>query len=105
MYFSEYTMLDYNQNRSFNIYENSSPVKTPISPPYMQVFESNIYNYKVTSATNISLVATSDSDLPPMINAFEWFTISDVLSDGTDNNDGRWCVYMYRNWIKGEPNF
>ncbi|XP_071741026.1 uncharacterized protein At1g24485-like [Rutidosis leptorrhynchoides] len=87
LYFSEVTSLDFGQKRSFNIYENSSPVQLAITPPYMQVEERYIYNYVVTSDTNLSLSATSDSDLPPIINAIELFTISDILTDGTDSND------------------
>ncbi|XP_071741024.1 uncharacterized protein At1g24485-like [Rutidosis leptorrhynchoides] len=87
MYFSDVTSID--QNRSFNIYENenSMPGQLVISPPYMKVEERHIYNLSVTSDTYLSLSATSDSDLPPIINAIEFYTISDVLTDGTHSND------------------
>ncbi|KAL8236533.1 hypothetical protein R6Q59_017614 [Mikania micrantha] len=87
MYFSEVSNLDSTQTRSFRIYESSSAVQLPISPPYGSVVVRSISNYTVDSVTNISLVATVDSNLPPLINAIEAFNISGVLTDGTDNSD------------------
>lgn len=52
------------------------------------MFERHLYNYSVDSITNISLIATTTSDLPPLINAIEGFNISGLLTDGTDSNDG-----------------
>ncbi|KAJ0788061.1 putative transferase [Helianthus annuus] len=91
MYFSEVSDLGSTQTRSFRIYESSTtrsgPLQLPISPPYEAVDVRSLSNYTVDSLTNISLVATTDSDLPPIINAAEAFRISGVLTDGTDLND------------------
>lgn len=96
MYFSEVSNLDSTQTRSFTLYETSTsgsgPLQTPITPPYGSVVVRDINNYTVDSVTNISLVATTDSNLPPLINAIEAFNISGVLSDGTDNNDGKQTI-------------
>ncbi|KAI3782375.1 hypothetical protein L2E82_12420 [Cichorium intybus] len=90
-YFSEVTNLDSTQTRSFRFYETTASetrsISTPISPPYRTMSEHYLYNYTVDSVTNISLLATTDSDLPPIINAIEAFDISEVLTDGTDSND------------------
>ncbi|CAI9297895.1 unnamed protein product [Lactuca saligna] len=63
-----------------------SPLNTPVSMT-MTMIVRYLYNYTVDSITDISLIATTDSDLPPIINAIETFNISGVLTDGTDSND------------------
>ncbi|XP_076958314.1 uncharacterized protein At1g24485-like [Bidens hawaiensis] len=91
MYFSEGTDLGSTQTRSFSIYETtttgSDSLQLPISPPYGAVLVRDLNNYKVDSFTNISLVASTNSDNPPIINAAEAFKISEVLTGGTDSND------------------
>ncbi|CAH1432396.1 unnamed protein product [Lactuca virosa] len=92
MYFSEVSNLDLTgQLRSFRFYEtttsSSSSISDPISPPYRTMIVRYLYNYTVDSITDISLIATTNSDLPPIINAIETFNISEVLTDGTDSND------------------
>nr|GEX30847.1 malectin-like carbohydrate-binding domain-containing protein [Tanacetum cinerariifolium] len=75
MYFSEVNSLGFSEKRSFNIEKRSTigntPVPPPVLPPYRKVAERSLYNFKVDYNTNLSLVATSDSDLPPIINAYE----------------------------------
>lgn len=91
-YYSEVSNLDSSQTRSFNYYETSSSGSRALSsdsfsPPYGTVLECYLYNYTVDSATNITLMADVDSDLPPLINAIEVFNIGDVLTDGTHSDD------------------
>ncbi|KAI3772411.1 hypothetical protein L6452_03597 [Arctium lappa] len=89
MYFSE--VLDTTETRLFRVYESSTsenrPLTATISPAFGGVNERILTNYTTNSAMNLSLIATADSDLPPLINAIEAFNISDVLTDGTDSND------------------
>ncbi|KAJ9548343.1 hypothetical protein OSB04_020886 [Centaurea solstitialis] len=89
MYFSE--VLDTTETRLFRVYESSAsgstPLTTTISPVFTGVEERFLTNYTTNSATNLSLMATAESDLPPLINALEAFNIGDVLTDGTDSND------------------
>ncbi|KVI11974.1 Malectin-like carbohydrate-binding domain-containing protein [Cynara cardunculus var. scolymus] len=89
MYFSE--VLDTTETRIFRVYESSPSVSRPltatISPAFGGVSERIFTNYTTNSAMNLSLMATAESDLPPLINAIEAFNISDVLTDGTDSND------------------
>nr|GEX89456.1 malectin-like carbohydrate-binding domain-containing protein [Tanacetum cinerariifolium] len=92
MYFSEVKNLESTQTRSFNILEKSTLasryLQLPISPPFSRVVERHLYNYKADYInTTLSLDATSYSDLPPLINGYELFAISEVLTDGTDSND------------------
>lgn len=91
-YFSEVSNLDITgESRSFSFYETtaskSQSISDPISPPYGTMSVQYLDNYTVDSVTNLSLIATTDSDLPPIINAIEVFNISGVLIDGTDSND------------------
>ncbi|XP_034687623.1 probable LRR receptor-like serine/threonine-protein kinase At1g05700 [Vitis riparia] len=86
-YFSEVTTLDSTQKRSLEINLDDKPVSNPIVPPYQKVLEVTITNLTASSNNNLSLVATSDSTLPPLINALEIFSISNELTDGTDSND------------------
>ncbi|CAH1419818.1 unnamed protein product [Lactuca virosa] len=100
-YFSEVNNLDITgESRSFRFYEtttsSSSSISDPISPPYGSMFERHLYNYSVDSITNISLIATTTSDLPPLINAIEGFNISGLLTDGTDSNDVE-ALYLLQN--------
>lgn len=78
MYFSEVTYLGSSLTRSFRVYDSSITLESnwltsSILPPYGGVVERYFYNYSVNLDTNISKIATSDSDLPPLINAMEVF--------------------------------
>ncbi|KAL4570988.1 hypothetical protein LXL04_017738 [Taraxacum kok-saghyz] len=92
-YFSEVRNLAITgQKRSFQFYETTTlksvSMSDPILPPYGSMTTVRyLYNYTVYSITNISLISTMSSDLPPLINAIEAFNVSEVLTNGTDNND------------------
>ncbi|XP_048136735.1 uncharacterized protein At1g24485-like [Rhodamnia argentea] len=96
LYFSEVTQLDTTQKRSFELYANDKPLTNPeiIVPPYGTVTEMWLTNLSASSNTSFSLVATSDSTLPPLINAMEVFYV-DVLTDGTNSKDGRYSSTDY----------
>ncbi|KAG9145453.1 hypothetical protein Leryth_021449 [Lithospermum erythrorhizon] len=90
LYFSEVRELDETTElRSFNIYidDNLWTQESPVKPPY-EDFHQYYGNITVTSNSTVKLVQTSDSTLPPLINALEWFFISDVLNNGTNSKDG-----------------
>lgn len=86
-YFSEVSQLDSTENRSFAIFVDNERISDPIVPPYHDAVEKT-FNITVSASTNISLEATSDSTLPPLINAMEIFQVGDALTDGTDGKDG-----------------
>ncbi|XP_010273367.1 PREDICTED: putative leucine-rich repeat receptor-like protein kinase At2g19210 [Nelumbo nucifera] len=87
-YFSELLNLTSSDKRSFSIYVNRKYISHPIIPPYKTALGLNF-------TTDISafgdgnyqycLNRTSDSTLPPIINALEAFQIGIPLTDGTDN--------------------
>ncbi|XP_028062811.1 uncharacterized protein At1g24485-like [Camellia sinensis] len=88
LYFSEVTQLDpTTQKRSFRLYKNNQSFSQPIIPPYETVTELYATNFTASANTTFTLVATSDSTLPPIINAMEVFYISDPLTHGTNSID------------------
>ncbi|KAG8387769.1 hypothetical protein BUALT_Bualt02G0055700 [Buddleja alternifolia] len=98
MYFSEVTQLDSTERRSFQVLVDSEPLLDhPIIPTYSNFTELYASNFTVSSNTTITLVPTSDSSLPPLINAMEVFLIGDVMTDGTNNNDGTTCSLLISN--------
>ncbi|XP_043710968.1 probable LRR receptor-like serine/threonine-protein kinase At1g05700 [Telopea speciosissima] len=88
-YFSDVFPLDTaTQKRSFNIDVDDAPfTTTPIVPPFGNVTEFYTVNATVSSKNKVSLVSTSDSKFPPLINAMEVFIISGPLTNGTNNDD------------------
>lgn len=93
MYFSEVTQLDSDQKRSFVFCIDSDIASDPIVPPYGSVFELYLTNTTATPNTTFSLIATTDSTLPPLINAMELFYVVE-LTDGTNSKDGNWVFYI-----------
>ncbi|GMI81812.1 hypothetical protein like AT4G29990 [Hibiscus trionum] len=87
MYFSEVSVLDSTQTRSFELQIDGTPSSKPFIPAYLKAGEMILTNVTASSSNNFTLVATSDSTLPPLINALEVFTISDELTDGTNSDD------------------
>ncbi|KAF9681652.1 hypothetical protein SADUNF_Sadunf05G0024300 [Salix dunnii] len=75
LYFSEVTVLDSTQKRSFNAYIDCIKASEPIIPPYGEATEL-VANFTASANTSISLVSTNDSTLPPLINAVEIFYVS-----------------------------
>ncbi|KAL8092292.1 uncharacterized protein At1g24485-like isoform X2 [Apium graveolens] len=86
MYFSEPTEVT--KTRSFKLYvDNQEASDTNIEPPYGNV-EHDRGTIDVSSNTTLSLVATTGSELPPLINAMELFYVSkDQLTNGTHADD------------------
>ncbi|KAG2664789.1 hypothetical protein I3760_16G100600, partial [Carya illinoinensis] len=75
MYFSEVTRLDSTQTRSIQIYIDNNPYLDPIIPPYGSVLEVSITNVVASPSTSFSVQATPNSTLPPLLNAYEVYTI------------------------------
>ncbi|XP_058109882.1 probable LRR receptor-like serine/threonine-protein kinase At1g05700 isoform X1 [Magnolia sinica] len=87
-YFSEVVRLDSNDKRSMQISINNNTYGEPFIPPYKRALERTILtNLTSDSNTLIALVQTPDSTLPPIINALEFFSVSGVLTNGTNGND------------------
>ncbi|KAK1586722.1 hypothetical protein Q3G72_005504 [Acer saccharum] len=87
MYFAEVDELDANlQERSFYFYVNGVVVSDPIVPLYGEAIQRSWKGF-ASSNTSFALEATSNSTLPPLINALEVYTITDELTDGTSADD------------------
>lgn len=85
MYFSEPTEVT--ETRSFKLYIDNQASSDSIIPTY-EVAQEFVGNLNVSSNTTFSLVATTDSALPPLINAMELFYVNkDQLTDGTHTDD------------------
>nr|XP_017246550.1 PREDICTED: uncharacterized protein At1g24485-like isoform X2 [Daucus carota subsp. sativus] len=84
-YFSEPTEVT--ETRSFKLYIDNQASSESIIPAY-EVAQETVGNLNVSSNSTLSLVATSDSVLPPLINAMELFYVGkDQLTDGTNSDD------------------
>ncbi|GJR61974.1 probable LRR receptor-like serine/threonine-protein kinase, partial [Tanacetum coccineum] len=86
-YFSEVIKLNPGEIRSFRIYMDNVAFSLLIVPHFGNVTEYFITNLTATLDTNFSLIPIGDSTYPPLINAAELFSISDPLTDGTNNDD------------------
>ncbi|KAL4558282.1 hypothetical protein LXL04_036480 [Taraxacum kok-saghyz] len=86
-YFSEVQEVNSTDIRSFRVLENMLPFSLAIVPPFGKVTVYFISNLTATPATNFSLNPLGDATLPPLINAVEVYSISDALTNGTNNKD------------------
>lgn len=108
MYFSEVTQLDDNQTRSFRIFQDTESISEPILPPYEDFIQMYVSNVTVSPSTVFSVVRTTNSTLPPLINALEIFTTSNALTDGTNTQDVETLISLQKEfevlqgWI-GDP--
>lgn len=87
-YFSEVAHLNATDKRSIDVYFNNDPYSRQINPPFGSVSVVNIANRTASSNTNISIRGSADSTLPPLLNAYEVCSVGDVLTDGTNGDDG-----------------
>ncbi|XP_050371362.1 uncharacterized protein At1g24485-like [Argentina anserina] len=88
MFFSEVSLLDpLTDTRSFQIFIDDKTPSVPIVPNYGGVTEMYITNRTGSSNTSITVVATSSSTLPPLINAMEVYYLQGPLTEGTNSKD------------------
>ncbi|KAB1212177.1 hypothetical protein CJ030_MR5G001741 [Morella rubra] len=107
LYFSEVALLNATERRSFQVYVNNKTYSDPIIPPYQSTYEAYITNVTAASINYLALVPTPDSTLPPLINAFEVYTVTE-LADGTYSKDVEGLLVLQKsfellkNWT-GDP--
>lgn len=95
LYFSEVISLSAAQRRSFQLYKHNLLMsQDPINPPYQSVLEVSWTNFFVSNGTELLLVPTADSTLPPIINAMEAYTLSGDLTEGTHPGDGEYSTFI-----------
>lgn len=93
LYFSELQKLPRGAVREFYIYINGLEMyvrKGYYSPPYL--LSHAIYNFiplPVRNRYNVSLKATANSTLPPIINAIEIFSVINTTNVGSNSSDGK----------------
>ncbi|PKA56347.1 Uncharacterized protein AXF42_Ash014850 [Apostasia shenzhenica] len=75
LYFTEVDILGAGDRRSFIIYVDNAAASGAITPPFGGVGEFFITDLSMTNSTRITLRATSESTLPPVISAMEAFMI------------------------------
>ncbi|XP_071710755.1 probable LRR receptor-like serine/threonine-protein kinase At1g05700 [Rutidosis leptorrhynchoides] len=88
LHFSELEILKRNQTRRFNIYLNEYLWYENLSPEYLN--RTTISSGSPQNAApkyKITLTKTSDSTLPPIINALELYTIKILPQRQTDDRD------------------
>lgn len=89
MHFSELQFLPSNDKRQFYISINSMQLPEPVSLYYLGT--GSVSNEKVPyrhNKYNISMYATANSTLPPVISAIEFFSVISTTSIATDSQDG-----------------
>ena len=93
-YFSEVVHLNATDKRSIDVYINGDPYSREINPPFGGVSVVYITNRTANSNTNITIRGSSDSTLPPLLNAYEVYTVSGALTEGTNRDDGLWVLVV-----------
>ncbi|XP_028805525.1 probable LRR receptor-like serine/threonine-protein kinase At5g59680 [Neltuma alba] len=96
-YFSEVTRLRSNETRSIQVEINQVPYSQPLVPPFGAVSELRITNRTANSNTSVTVFADRSSNLPPLLNAYEVYTVSGVLTDGTDSDDVEGLAVLQKN--------
>lgn len=90
MYTAELEILASDDVREFDLIINGKKTKVPYRPKYLVA--AALYNnepHHGFSQYNFTIIATANSTLPPMINAFELFSVILTANVGTDNQDGK----------------
>lgn len=89
MHFAEIEQLQANESREFNILYNGRHFYGPVSPEYL--LRTTVYTITPFSGSyhNFSISKTGDSTLPPLINAFETYTVKELSQSESDQQDGK----------------
>ncbi|KAL5746869.1 hypothetical protein ACOSQ2_024166 [Xanthoceras sorbifolium] len=86
-YYSEVSVLNSTDKRSFQVYIDEKVVSDPIIPPFGSASEVITTNRIASGSNKFSLRSTTDSTLGPLLNAMEIYTVTDPLSNGTNAKD------------------
>ena len=89
MHFSEVVKLKANQSRSFNITINGKHWYGPFTPEYLHTI--TVYSPSfvgIAQKYDILISKIENSTLPPIINAFEIYSVIDLSQSGTYKQDG-----------------
>ncbi|CAL4890003.1 unnamed protein product [Urochloa decumbens] len=107
-YFAELLSAASNEQRQFDIIVDNSTWNTkPYTPPYLFA-ESFSGTVKGQAGHSISLVATKNAKLPPILNAMEMYLVKPISETATDPGDARAMMAIQetfgvsKNWM-GDP--
>ncbi|XP_023521501.1 LRR receptor-like serine/threonine-protein kinase IOS1 [Cucurbita pepo subsp. pepo] len=88
IHFAEVVELRGNQSRGFNIMHNGDHFYGPLIPSYLSTL--TVYSREQLDAADrhtFSLVPIENATLPPIINAFEIYTVKDISELASDKGD------------------
>lgn len=96
MHFAELESRQGNQYREFSIELNGNLWEKSVVPEYLQSKTISSTQPARGSKLNFSLCKTSNSTLPPILNAIEIYILTDTLQEPTDQDDGMClpCFYV-----------
>ncbi|XP_010244372.1 PREDICTED: probable LRR receptor-like serine/threonine-protein kinase At4g29180 [Nelumbo nucifera] len=108
MYFAELEKLQSNQSRKLSISINGSPLLGSFVPRYL--YTTTISNSSSLSRNElrVSIFKTTDSTLPPILNAIEVYVVKQFPESPTYRGDVdaimsiRWTYRVDKNWV-GDP--
>ncbi|KAI4347332.1 hypothetical protein L6164_008149 [Bauhinia variegata] len=98
-YFSDVAQLNATDKRSIDIYIDDVLYSRQINIPFGSVSVSYITNTTANSNTSISIRGSADSTLPPLINAYEVYSISNALTDGTNGDDVKGLAELQKTFV------
>ncbi|VAH09508.1 unnamed protein product [Triticum turgidum subsp. durum] len=88
LYAAELEILTSDDVREYDLIINGKRTKVPYRPKYL--IAAALYNnepHHGFSQYSFTVIATANSTLPPMINAFEFFSVISTANVGTDSQD------------------
>lgn len=95
LYIAELQILTGNDVSEYNAVIDGVEATLPHTPGYL--IADTLYNsepHQCSSHYNITIIATAKSTLPPIISAFEYFSVISTANVGSDVQDGK-LLYMY----------
>ena len=91
-HFNEIEKLSDGKKRKINITVNYRPVLS--QPLVLDYLKPVTLNFKTQGDVWFNISATTDSDAPPILNAFEIYQFMTQLDSPTDAQDGMFFIYL-----------
>lgn len=93
-HFAEIQELQTNDTREFNMFWNRQVIADPLIPPKFTIY--TIFSQSPSTCEggkcSFQLRRTNRSTLPPLLNAFEVYTVIQFPQIETNENDGMLCI-------------
>ena len=91
LHFAEIEKLRSNQSRQFNIFQNGVLLSGPHTPLYLQA---ETIGGLIGGTNTIVLSKTANSTLPPIVNAWEVYSVKQFPQSETDQQDGEQILVL-----------